>query len=134
MNDTVLKNGLPYYVEKSESMKPYWEGLNKDKFMTTQCNSCHTIHFPPTPKLCPKCFGMEMSWVELPLTGTVESHTLVNAPPEGFIGSYYLASVIVDKLDKMILGRFIGDSIEIGDRVKINFEHLPDQSIIIFTK
>ncbi len=134
MSEPLLKNGLPYLIEKSVTMKPYWDGLNDKKFMTTICEKCSTIHFPPTPQLCTNCFGTKINWVELPLLGTISTYTKVTAPPEGFYGEYILASVIVDKLGKAILGRFIEDNPKIGDRVEISFEKVQDQNLLIFKR
>lgn len=133
MPDSVL-SALPYNVEKSELMMPFWEGLNSKKFKTTKCEKCATIHFPPSPTLCPHCFGMSMRWIELPLSGKVQTFTHVTAPPEGFTGDYVLASVIVDELNKPILARFVGDGLQIDDIVSIDFEDVAGQSLIIFKK
>lgn len=113
-------------------MMPFWDGLNDKKLMTTKCQKCSTLHFPPTPQLCTNCFGLNMSWTELPLTGTISTWTKVTAPPEGFFGEYILASVVVDELDKAILGRYIGENPETGKKVKISFELVKDQNLLIF--
>lgn len=132
MSEPILKDGIPYHIDKSETMKPFWEGLNENKFMTTTCEKCSTIHFPPTPQLCTNCFGTKINWIELPLSGTISTWTKVTVPPEGFFGEYFLASVIVDKLDKAILGRFVDENPKIGDRVEITFENVIDQNLLIF--
>lgn len=132
MNSKVLKEGLPYKIEHSEKSNPFWSGLNEGKLRTTECVKCQSIHFPPSPILCPHCFGTTMKWIELPLEGTVITYTLVTAPPIGFSGNYFLASVQVDKLGKQILGRFDGDKINIGDRVKIDFEQIGEQALLVF--
>jgi uncharacterized OB-fold protein len=129
---SILKDGIPYLVEKSQSMLPFWDGLNSGELKTTICEKCSTIHFPPSPTLCPVCFGLKMNWMSLPLEGIISTWTNVLAPPEGFSGSYILASVIVDKLEKPILGRYQGENPNIGDRVKIAFEKVGDQSVVVF--
>jgi uncharacterized OB-fold protein len=132
VSEPLLKDGIPYHIEKSTTMKPYWDGLNENKLMTTSCEKCGVIHFPPTPQLCTNCFGTKIKWKALPLSGTISTWTRVTAPPEGFFGEYNLASVIVDELDKAILGRFVGQDPAIGKRVKITFELINDQHILIF--
>ncbi|MHA2091806.1 MAG: Zn-ribbon domain-containing OB-fold protein [Candidatus Kariarchaeaceae archaeon] len=134
MSGSVLSEGIPYIVEKSVSMNPYWEGLNNGELKSTQCDKCQTIHYPPSPKLCTSCFGFSMSWINLPLEGTVLSHTKVLAPPEGFSGTYLLVTARLDKLDKTIIGRFSGDQIAVDDRVRIGFERVGDQSVLVFQK
>ena len=123
---------IPYKIEKSEGMNPFWEGLNNNELKTTECTKCSSLHYPPSPVLCPKCFGTEMIWKTLPSTGTVTTFTHVTAPPAGFHKPYFLASVKIDELDKSILGRIYGDNITIGDRVKLLFEKIGDQSVFVF--
>ncbi|MHA2097439.1 MAG: Zn-ribbon domain-containing OB-fold protein [Candidatus Kariarchaeaceae archaeon] len=132
MSQPLLKDGIPYHIDKSITMKTYWDGLNENKLMTTSCEKCSVIHFPPAPQLCTNCFGTNMIWRELPLSGTISTWTRVTAPPEGFFGEYMLASVIVDELDKAILGRYVGENPTIGKRVKISFEAVNDQHVLIF--
>ncbi len=108
--------------------------MNNGELKTTKCEKCEAIHYPPSPKLCPSCFGFSMTWINLPLEGTVSTWTNVLAPPAGFSGSYYLVSVILDKLEKPIVGRFQGNQPNIGDRVKISFEKVGEQSVYIFKK
>ncbi|NHJ31725.1 MAG: hypothetical protein FK732_02575 [Asgard group archaeon] len=134
MTQTIFKNGLPYLVEKSTSMTPFWEGLNNKEIKTTKCSKCSTVHFPPSPKLCPICFNFNMEWISLPLDGTISTWTNILAPPEGFTGPYYLISVVIDTLGKAILGRYIGNEPKIGDRVSADFEDVDGQSIWIFKK
>ncbi|MHA2249343.1 MAG: Zn-ribbon domain-containing OB-fold protein [Candidatus Kariarchaeaceae archaeon] len=132
MTQTIFKDGLPYLVEKSISMSPFWEGLNSKELKSTKCTKCNTIHFPPSPKLCPICFNFSMEWINLPLEGTISTWTNVLAPPEGFLSSYYLISVIIDTLGKPILGRYLGEKPKIGDRVLLDFEDVSGQSVWIF--
>lgn len=128
----VLKDGIPYRIEKSEKSAPFWQGLNEGKLMTTKCKRCSTLHFPPSPILCTSCFNTEVEWISLPLEGTITTYTAVSIPPDGFSQSYTLVSVRVDQLDKVILGRFIGENPQIGDRVKIEFEDIDGQSLLVF--
>lgn len=132
VSQPLLKDGIPYHIDKSSTMKPYWDGLNDKKLMTTTCEKCSVIHFPPTPQLCTNCFGTKIKWKELPLSGVISTWTKVNVPPEGFFGEYILAAVVVDELNKPILGRYIGENPEIGKRIKISFELVVDQYLIVF--
>ena len=127
----VLKDGIPYRIEKSEKSAPFWQGLNEGKLMTTKCKKCSTLHFPPSPILCTSCFNTDMDWISLPLEGTITTFTVVAVPPEGFSQSYTLTSVKVDQLDKIILGRYIGERPQIGDRVKIEFEDIKIFDLLI---
>jgi uncharacterized OB-fold protein len=130
---TKLLEKMPYYIETSSKLKPYWDGLNAGEFKTTRCKKCEDIHFPPRT-LCSKCYSTDLEWINLPLAGVLESFTLVSIPPPGFSGAYYLAEVRVDVLNKPILGRLYNDNEpKIGDKVILSFEDIdPSQSVIVF--
>ncbi len=107
--------------------------MEEGKLFSTQCNKCQEIHYPPSPILCNKCLKSDISWIELPLSGYTSTYTRVNLPPSGFKEQYTLIVVIIDLLDKPVLGRYIGDNPEIGKRVKIEFERINDLSLFVFS-
>ena len=123
---------FPYFIEKAERIKPFWDALNQGKFVSTRCSECEEVHFPPRI-LCPKCFSTNVEWTELPRKGTVESFTFVEIPPEGFLESYYLAMVRMDQLEKPILARFVGENPpSIGQAVEMHFESIDGQNVPVF--
>ena len=123
----------PYRIEKSELSKTFWNGLEDGKFFTTQCDNCNEIHYPPAPVLCSKCLKTDINWIELPLSGTITTHTRVNLPPMGFKEQYTLIVVLIDLLNKPVLGRYTGDNPEIGKKVKIEFEKINGLSLFVFS-
>jgi hypothetical protein len=130
--DYVALAQIPYYIETQGALRPYWEGMNQGEFRTTKCKKCQEMHFPPRV-LCPKCYSTHLEWVSLPLTGTLQTGTMVSVPPQGFQGQYYLASVLVDVLNKPILGRLNAHrEAKIGDRVQLRFEAVGSQAVIVF--
>jgi len=133
MSNELFQAGIPYTIEKSKNMEPYWDALKSGKFQTTECTKCDEIHYPPSPIMCPKCYNTVMNWTEIPLEGSIITYTFVTSPPEGFFTHYSLVSVMMDKLEKPILGRFIGDKIDIGNRVKIEFHTIDDTILMVFT-
>ncbi len=121
----------PYYIDVNTKLSSFWEGLNQGEFRTTKCKSCGSVHYPPRT-LCPSCYSDQIEWVNLPLTGTVETYTHVDIPPPGFNGAFYLVAVRMDELDKTILGRYTGEEPKIGDRVTMAFEQMGEQAVYIF--
>ncbi len=122
---------FPYFIEKAEKILPFWEGMNEGKFRSTKCmnEACQELHFPPRI-LCPKCYSTKIEWIDLPQTGTVETFTFVEIPPEGFSEPYYLVMVRMDVLEKPILVRYTGEGVpEIGQRVKMSFEEVEGQNL-----
>lgn len=73
-------SGESYYPEKCEVSK-FFEELKKGKVMTTRCNSCGTVNFPPKMR-CPYCGGRKMNWTELDGEAEVVSYTVVHTAPE----------------------------------------------------
>jgi len=127
-----LLDKSPYYIEVNTKLAPFWEGLNQGEFKTTKCNSCNAIHYPPRV-MCPKCYSNNLTWIELPGSGVIESFTHVQIPPPGFNGKFYLVAVNMDELGKTILGRYISeDEPQIGQKVTMSFDQMGDQAVYIF--
>ncbi len=123
---------FPYFIEKAEKIKPFWDGLNEESFRTTKCEKCGSLHFPPRI-LCPQCFGTEISWVDLGKSGTIESFSFVEVPPEGFENPYFLVMVDMHDLGKPILARYIDENPpEIGSSVVMEFEEVNGQKLPVF--
>lgn len=136
MSNPSVLHEFPYAIEKSEKSQPFWEGLNEGKLRSTRCLKCSTTHFPPAPILCVSCFSTEIEWVDLPLEGTLTSFTRVEKPPAGFDSTYILCVVQIKELEIPIVGRLQGNDqdLAIGDSLKITFEKVKDQSILIFSR
>ncbi len=123
---------LPYKIEKGTKIQKFWDELNNDNLMTTKCKNCSELHFPPRT-LCPKCYSTKTEWVQLGLSGKVESFTYVRTPPLGFENPFYLLVVRLEDLDKPITGRYVGDKdIYIGKKVVVAFEQIEKQNFLVF--
>jgi uncharacterized OB-fold protein len=63
--------------------EPFWRGLSEGRFLTTRCQSCSRLSFPPKP-ICPHCWQNQVSWELLPPGGRLYSWTRIHAGPAIF--------------------------------------------------
>jgi uncharacterized OB-fold protein len=89
---------LAYPPRVTEFTKPFWKGLEAGVLRTTQCDDCGYMTFPPKP-VCPKCWGKQVSWVDLSGRGTLYTYTEVSAAPATFAheAPYVLCLVDLDE-------------------------------------
>lgn len=71
MFDVILKGIMENAIMDGDSAtKRYYDELKNEKFMTTKCEACNYLMFPPR-SLCPKCLNDKLAWVELSGNGTL---------------------------------------------------------------
>jgi uncharacterized protein len=89
---------LAYPPRITAFTKTFWDGLAKQQFLTTKCNHCGELTFPPKP-LCPGCWSKDLSWIELKGTGVLRSYTEVTAAPLMFAAEapYVIALIDLDE-------------------------------------
>jgi uncharacterized OB-fold protein len=118
-----------------EITQPFWDAANDDRLVCQQCGSCGTFRMPPSP-FCFHCQSREYGYTELSGTGTIYSFTVVRHPlhPDLTDACPYVSGVV--ELDgtqgagARMLVNIIGcdpDTVKIGDRVEIVFEHVNDR-------
>lgn len=75
---------LPQEGEDQTRIHRFYENLREGRLTTTKCNECGEVLWQPRV-VCPHCNADEMSWIDLPLKGTVYAHTaMVLGAPLGF--------------------------------------------------
>lgn len=72
-----------YPPRKSELTQAFWDGLAEGRFLTTRCDSCEKLTFPPK-SFCPHCWSRDVRWVNAPRTGKVYAHSTVHIAPAVF--------------------------------------------------
>ena len=118
-----------------ESTQPFWDGANQDQLLAPRCTNCGTFRLPPEA-VCFQCQRREVEWVELPGTGTVYSRIIVRHPLHPGLAPVvpYVTGVV--ELDgtqgagaRMLVNIIDCDpeTIAIGDRVEIVFEHVNEK-------
>ncbi|HYZ64003.1 MAG TPA: Zn-ribbon domain-containing OB-fold protein [Acetobacteraceae bacterium] len=56
---------------------PYWEAAAQGKLRLQRCGACHTVRHYPQP-VCPKCYSLDVEWIEASGRGTVHSWTVAH--------------------------------------------------------
>lgn len=80
--------------------RTFWDALREHRFLTTRCDTCARMTFPPKP-FCPHCWGRNVQWTDLRTQGIVYSATTVHATPKVFQGETPYAVGIVDLADNI---------------------------------
>jgi hypothetical protein len=121
-----------------ESTQPFWDAARHDTLVVARCTNCGTFRLPPSP-FCFVCRARTIDWIELPGTGTVYSFTIVRHPLSPMLNeSVPYASGIIELDGTQGAGaRMICniidcdvDTLAIGDRVQIVWEHVNDEMSI----
>lgn len=112
---------LAYPPRMTAFTKTFWDALSQKKFLTTRCNACKEMTFPPKP-LCPGCWSKDLNWVELKGNGVLRSFTEVSAAPLVFANEAPYVIGLVD-LDEGIrcMSRIVApyDSLKPDMRVRL---------------
>lgn len=131
-----LRLGQPaaYPPRLTDATRPFWEALGDGRFVTTRCEDCGDVTFPPKV-ICPNCFSSRLSWQTLSGRGTLYSHTRVWAAPGVFSSEVPYTLCIVD-LDEglRVASRLLHDSEPPapGSPVSLVFVHYEDITLFYF--
>jgi uncharacterized OB-fold protein len=110
----------------------YWRAAHEHRLAMPKCTACGQFHFYPRA-LCPHCGNDEFEWPTLSGDGSVFSFTIVQrAPSPGFEPQvpYVVAIVALDE-GPHLMANIVGaeaNAIQIGDRVKVDFLDLNDET------
>jgi hypothetical protein len=107
------------------AIKEFWDALENEKLITTRCESCGKIEFPPKI-ICTSCYSDDMEWVDLPLQGKLYSFAEMFAVPSGFNPPITVAVVELEN-GVRLFGHVINasyDELKVGDDIEITFEEM----------
>lgn len=90
--------------------------LREGRLLGLACGCGHTNGTPTAA--CPHCGSRDLERVELPTQGTVHTETTIQVPPEGFEEQGYQVGLVVLG-DATVMGRFAGETVAIGDEVRL---------------
>ena len=62
----------------------FWEALGEGKFVTTKCEDCGRLTFPPQAD-CPNCMSANSKWVDLGTEAELVTFTHVQVTPTSFV-------------------------------------------------
>lgn len=114
--------------------QPYWDAAGTGKLRLQRCAACGAIRHYPQP-VCPKCYALDVEWVEASGNGAVHSWTVAHhAFHPAFKGELPYTLLIVDLAEgPRAMGRLdpaATAKLRIGLPVRVSFG--PD-SLPIFT-
>ncbi|HEX3842122.1 MAG TPA: Zn-ribbon domain-containing OB-fold protein [Acidimicrobiales bacterium] len=91
---------------------PFWAAAAEHRLVCARCADCGTYRMPPTA-FCHVCRSQELTWVELPGTGSVYTFTIVRHPviPEVRASVPYVLAVI--ELDGAPGARLVANVLEV---------------------
>lgn len=124
----------PYPPRLTRFNQPFWRALQDGEFKTTRCAKCSESTFPPKP-ICPRCWCIDMEWVDLSPDGEIYSCTTIHAAPAIFEADAPYAVAIIDldqgvRLASRILNK--PDKPAVGLRGSIVATHHPDGPYFAF--
>ena len=98
----------PFPPRISAFTRPFWDALQAGRLITTGCNTCGRLAFPPKP-VCRDCWSENVSWLDIATHGTLYSYTRIHVIPRAFIEDGLNDIGIVDLSDGLrLMCRLIG--------------------------
>jgi uncharacterized OB-fold protein len=115
--------------------QPWWDAAAKGQLVAAKCGNCGKFRMPPSP-FCPHCRSQAIEWMELPGTGTLYSHTVVERAilPELADCIPYVPAVVEPdgapgiRFITNIVGSAIQDIVS-GSKVAVLFDPIPGGAI-----
>jgi len=121
-------------TEKEFTIKSYFDFLTENKLMGNKCMNCGTMHIPPK-KICNKCYGTKLEWIEFSGQGTLQTYSLIGVgaryyTTQGYsMKKPYCFGVVKLKEGPHVSGHIVGpegfeqnpDNFKVGMPVKAKF-------------
>ncbi|MFM7569275.1 MAG: Zn-ribbon domain-containing OB-fold protein [Betaproteobacteria bacterium] len=115
--------------------RPYWEAAREGRLLLQQCSICQALrHYPRL--LCSHCHSEDFTWREASRRGQVHSWTVAHHPFHPSFSAevpYTLVTVDLEEGPRA-LGRWIGDTPVLGQRVVGRFERRDAGVDLVFKK
>jgi uncharacterized OB-fold protein len=90
-----MPGARPFAPRVSAFTRPFWDALADGRLVSTRCDDCGTVSFPPR-NLCRACWSRRVSWIELASAGRLYSFTRVHVVPRAFAADAPYAIGIID--------------------------------------
>jgi uncharacterized protein len=119
--DALAKLGVRPAV--SAESRPFWDAAAEGRLIVEQCKNCNLYIFPPRG-VCRRCYGREMTWVDVRPPGVLHAHTENHQPWLPDLGPYTVGLVELPNHDRIRLVGFVqgfASGPRIGDLVDFKF-------------
>jgi uncharacterized OB-fold protein len=118
--------------------RPFWTGGEHGELKLLRCQDCKAFVHPPRP-VCRKCLSENIAPEVMAGTGVIDTFTINYQKWHPALEvPYVIARVAVDGAPEVYLTtNIIGspvESVDIGDRVRVKFEHQADVYFPLFEK
>jgi uncharacterized OB-fold protein len=119
------------YSHSLGKVSKFFLALEAGQLLGTHCSVCGRVYMPPRP-LCPRCIQVT-SWQALPLTGTVQTFSVmhfgsgINADVSALPTPYVLAYVQIDGASTLLahILKAAPEAVQAGMRVRVEFATAP---------
>ena len=118
--------------------QPFWDGAKEGKFMLPRCTDCNRVHWYPR-HICPFCHSMNLEWIEGSGEGRIHTFAVQVRAFGGWAAEvpFVTAYIDLDEGDRMVtvlrgVDPTKPESINIGSKVKVEFEEASDDIHIPF--
>lgn len=123
---------------RGQHTAPFWEGAKAGKLMLPRCKECNRVHWYPR-HICPFCHAMSLEWIEASGEGRIHTYAVQHRAFGGWAQEvpYVTAYIDLAEGDRMMtvlrgVDANRPESIEIGARVRVEFEPADDDTHIPF--
>jgi uncharacterized OB-fold protein len=119
-------------IEHTAETRPFWEGLAAGRLLARRCLACGTVQ--QTPRLVCACGSSEGTWIDLPPTALLVSHTRVaHAPADRpYLPSpYTLGLVAFPEAGIRMLALITGDDARIAVGDPVDFESFRSGDVVL---
>lgn len=118
--------------------QPFWDGAKEGKLMLPRCTDCNRVHWYPRI-ICPHCHSMNIEWFEASGEGRIHTFAVQHRAMGGWSDEtpFVTAYIDLNEGDRMVtvlrgVDAENPDSIEIGAKVKVEFEEAREDVHIAF--
>mgnify|MGYP001591696280 CR=1 FL=1 len=118
--------------------RAFWTGGARGELRLSQCQDCKTFIHPPRP-VCRACLSERVEAVAVAGTGLVDTYTInYQKWHPAMEVPFVIARVAIDGAPGVYLTtNIVGcpvDAVDVGDRVRVKFEHQGDVWLPLFEK
>lgn len=118
--------------------RAFWTGGARGELRLSQCQDCKTFIHPPRP-VCRACLSERVEAVAVAGTGLVDTYTInYQKWHPAMEVPFVIARVAIDGAPGVYLTtNIVGcpvDAVDVGDRVRVKFEHQDDVWLPLFEK
>jgi len=106
-------------------IESFYKFVGEGKLMGAKCGKCGEVMLPPRP-VCSKCFGKNLTWIELKGRGKLLTYTVIHVAPKQFESlAPYAVGIVKLEDGPHLLGMIRNiepDKLKVGMMLTVDFE------------